>query len=51
VTIVEFAIEEGQRAWASHPEHVAAMRFGCERFYADFKVQICDVRRISQKAD
>jgi heme-degrading monooxygenase HmoA len=50
VTIVEFATEEGQRAWASHPEHLAAMRLGRERFYADFKVQVCDVRRTSQKA-
>ena len=49
VTIVEFATEDGQQAWASHPEHVAAMRLGRERFYADFKVQVCDVRRSSQK--
>lgn len=50
VTIVEFATEEGQRAWASHPEHVAAMRLGRDRFYADFTVQVCDVRRTAQKA-
>jgi heme-degrading monooxygenase HmoA len=50
VTIVEFATEEGQRAWASHPEHLAAMRLGRERFYADFKVQVCDVRRTARKA-
>ncbi len=37
-TIVEFATEEGQRAWATHPEHVAAMKLGREKFYADFKI-------------
>jgi heme-degrading monooxygenase HmoA len=49
VTIVEFATEEGQRAWATHPEHVAAMRLGREKLYADFKIQVCDVRRTARK--
>ncbi len=49
VTIVEFATEEGQRAWATHPEHVAAMRLGRQRLYSEFKVQVCDVRRTAQK--
>ncbi|MDE3176608.1 MAG: antibiotic biosynthesis monooxygenase [Pseudomonadota bacterium] len=49
VTIVEFATEEGQRAWATHPEHLAAMQLGRERFYSEFKVQVCDVRRTSTK--
>ena len=49
VTIVEFATEEGQRAWAMHPEHVAAMRLGHEKLYTDFKVQVCDVRRTARK--
>jgi heme-degrading monooxygenase HmoA len=49
VTIVEFATEAGQRAWATHPEHVAAMRLGHEKLYTDFKVQVCDVRRTAKK--
>lgn len=49
VTIVEFATEEGQRAWAAHPEHIAAMKLGRENFYADFQVQVCDVRRTAGK--
>ena len=49
VTIVEFATEEGQRAWATHPEHVAAMRLGRQRLYSEFKIQVCDVRRTAQK--
>lgn len=49
VTIVEFATEEGQRAWATHPEHLAAMRLGRQRLYSEFKIQVCDVRRTAQK--
>jgi heme-degrading monooxygenase HmoA len=49
VTLVEFATEEGQRAWASHPEHVAAMRLGREKLYTDFNIQVCDVRRTAHK--
>ena len=49
VTIVEFATEAGQQAWATHPEHVEAMRLGHLRLYSDFKVQVCDVRRTARK--
>ncbi len=49
VTIVEFATEEGQQAWATHPEHVEAMKLGHQRFYAEFKIQVCDVRRTARK--
>jgi heme-degrading monooxygenase HmoA len=49
VTIVEFATEEGQQAWATHPEHIEAMKLGRARLYADFKVQVCDVRRTAEK--
>ena len=50
VTIVEFATEEGQQAWAAHPEHVEAMKLGRQKFYSQFKVQVCDVRRTAEKA-
>jgi heme-degrading monooxygenase HmoA len=50
VTIVEFAAEEGQQAWAAHPEHVEAMRLGRQKFYSEFKVQVCDVRRTAEKS-
>ena len=50
VTIVEFATEKGQQAWATHPEHVEAMKLGRQKFYAQFKVQVCDVRRTAAKA-
>jgi heme-degrading monooxygenase HmoA len=50
VTIVEFATEEGQQAWSTHPEHVAAMQLGRQKFYSEFKVQVCDVRRTALKS-
>lgn len=47
VTIVEFATEAGLRAWATHPEHAAAKRLGRERFFTEYRVQVCNVLRDS----
>ena len=41
VIIVEFESDEAQRAWAEHPEHRDAQRRGRERFYAEFRLQVC----------
>ena len=49
VTIVEFATEEGQQAWATHPEHIEAMKLGRQKLYTNFKIQVCDVRRTATK--
>lgn len=45
VTIVEFESEEAQRAWAVHPEHLAAKKKGRSDFYLEYRVQICNVVR------
>ena len=45
VTIVEFESEETQRAWAQLPAHREAQRLGRERFYAEFKIQVCKLIR------
>ena len=45
VTIVEFESEEGQRAWAMHPEHLEAKKKGRAGFYLEYRVQVCDVVR------
>ena len=45
LTIVEFESEETHRAWAQHPEHMAAQRLGRERFYLDYRIQVCRVER------
>jgi heme-degrading monooxygenase HmoA len=47
VTIVEFASQADLRAWATHPEHVAAKRQGRKSFFTEYRVQICDVLRDS----
>jgi heme-degrading monooxygenase HmoA len=47
VTIVEFAAETGLRAWATHPEHVAAKKLGRDSFFSEYRVQVCAVERDS----
>jgi heme-degrading monooxygenase HmoA len=41
VTIVEFAHEEGQRAWRSNPEHMAAQKLAREKYYSAYHIQVC----------
>lgn len=45
VTIVEFESEEQVRAWANHPEHVAAKAKGRSAFYSEYRIQVCSVMR------
>ena len=47
VTIVEFESEETQRAWARHPEHRDAQELGRTRFYTEYALQVCEVKRRS----
>jgi heme-degrading monooxygenase HmoA len=47
VTVVEFATEDAHRAWATHPEHVEAKKLGRDRFYLDYKIQVCTLTRES----
>jgi heme-degrading monooxygenase HmoA len=45
VTLAEFATEEAHNAWRDHVEHRKAQRLGRERFYAEFRIQVCSVQR------
>ncbi len=45
VTIVEFESAEQQQVWATHPEHLAAMKKGRTSFYSEYQLQICTVER------
>ena len=47
VTLVEFESEEAQRAWSTHPEHARAKVMGRESFYAEYRLQVCNVVRES----
>lgn len=48
VSIVEFSSAEAHNAWRDHPEHRQAQRLGRERFYAEYHIQVCEVRRRSE---
>ncbi len=41
VSIAEFESEEAILAWYRHPEHLAAQREGRERFYEEYRIQVC----------
>ena len=47
VTVVEFASEEGMRAWRTHPEHIAAQRKARQIYYSEYSIQVCEVVRSS----
>jgi len=48
VAIVEFAHEEGQRAWQTNPEHRAAQKLAREKYYLDYHIQVCTLDRESK---
>ena len=50
VAIVEFAHEEGQRAWQTNPEHRAAQKLAREKYYLDYHIQVCTLDRESKWA-
>ncbi len=47
LTLVEFESEESLRAWSVHPEHVQAKKLGRQRFFAEYRVQVCKLIRDS----
>ena len=45
ITIAEFASHEQAAAWRSQPEHLEVQRIGRERFYEEYRVQVCTLDR------
>jgi heme-degrading monooxygenase HmoA len=45
VAIVEFESEAALAAWRSHPEHREAQARARERWFADYRIQVCEVVR------
>lgn len=45
VTIVEFVDDESHAAWRNHPEHKRVQRLGREKYYTEFRIQICRLER------
>jgi heme-degrading monooxygenase HmoA len=48
LTIVEFEHEEGLRAWRTNPEHIAAQKLGRQKYYTEYRVQVCTLDRESK---
>jgi heme-degrading monooxygenase HmoA len=48
VTIVEFAHEDGLRAWRTNPEHIAAQKLARQKYYSEYHVQVCTLDRESR---
>lgn len=42
VTIVRFRDIESHRAWAQHPDHLAAQQRGRREFYSWYDISVCD---------
>ncbi len=45
VVVAEFDSLESVDAWKAHPEHLTAQRRGREEFFADYRIQVCNVIR------
>ena len=49
--LVEFETVQDLAAWREHPEHLIAQELGRNKYYADYKVQVCNtVREYSFKS-
>lgn len=45
VALVEFEDADSLLAWRQHPEHLAAQQLGRSTYFADYRIQVCEVRR------
>jgi heme-degrading monooxygenase HmoA len=45
VSIVEFQDESSHNAWRNHPRHREAQQLGREKFYSEFRIQVCSIVR------
>jgi heme-degrading monooxygenase HmoA len=48
LVLVEFEDAETQRNWSVHAQHAAVKKLGRERFYAEYKIQVCSIIRESE---
>ena len=51
VTLAEFDTLENARVWGENVEHLEAQRLGRERFYSEYRIQVCDILRAYNFAD
>jgi heme-degrading monooxygenase HmoA len=48
LTLVEFDSIASVDVWKAHPEHLAVQRAGREEFFADYRIQVCNLIRTSE---
>jgi heme-degrading monooxygenase HmoA len=48
LNLIEWNSGEALRAWATHPEHLAAQKLGRQKFYAEYHLQVCELVRESK---
>jgi heme-degrading monooxygenase HmoA len=49
VTLVEFEDEHSHKAWATHPEQMAAKKEERESLLSKYRIQVCEVKKTMQK--
>jgi heme-degrading monooxygenase HmoA len=40
--IARFESHEALQGWRNHPEHVATQKLGRERFFAHYRIEVCE---------
>jgi heme-degrading monooxygenase HmoA len=45
LSLIEFASLDALAAWRNHPEHLAAQQRGRTAFFAEYRIQVCEVLR------
>jgi heme-degrading monooxygenase HmoA len=45
LVIARFESHEALGAWREHPEHKATQQLGRERFFAGYRIEVCDTVR------
>lgn len=45
---IEFESEETMRAWGRHPEHLQAKTDGRQKFFSEYRTQVCNLIRESK---
>jgi len=48
LALVEFDSLASVDAWKVHPEHLVAQRRGREEFFADYRIQVCNLIRTNE---
>lgn len=43
--VARFESHEAVKAWHDHPEHLEAQQAGRDRFFAQYRIEVCDTVR------